>query len=673
MITSADVQLGSLTIKIGICNGSSAARDLIESDGYKSFHLIEVMACAGGCIVGAGQPTIRSRKLAQARRATIVMRVPDSCGDNREVQELYKTFLGQPGGRRAHELLHTHYEPQESITLAHLRQARMLPVVAYGSSGGTAMKFARIVSGLIGTPSVSADALSIASLLRRRTAIFIIATIGDGEFPTNCRRLVSELRESGPCLRDVKFAVCGLGKSSYTYFCRAGRQYDAILQQGQAVQLLPFTAIDTGVDDRGEGAFEKWLLLLCSTMGLPRPKIGLTMLFSVEIDSDDSVIDTPMRPLSFEIGTVRETKRLSIEGAPVINQFTIKLPVGMSYQVGHVAEILPENAAELTDNVLKALSLRPDTVFKVTSNGVTMNNNIPQKVTAKQLFTQYLDLTGPPPRTIFRAFLNAANDKGQQRILTLMDPKGEENLKLYVRQKKHVGGVICDLAQYGVPAMDALLSSIPQIRPRTYHIFSTPIKSRGIIQIIVRRHNFGTRVGMCSSFLEMPQLRRVSLRIRPGQFHALEDRDTPLIMVGIGMGIHAFNAVIADRDPQHGPVMLVYGTGTRKRSGVFVNMLEEFNKSGHITDLLFAFSRDDPEKRVHVQDRLRENIPTLWKYWQDPSCRLLYAGEWASVAEDIKQILLEATISQGNVDQTTAQEFNASHQFTLLHYGLETS
>ena len=29
--------------------------------------------------------------------------------ENPVIQELYKEFLGEPGGHKAHELLHTHY------------------------------------------------------------------------------------------------------------------------------------------------------------------------------------------------------------------------------------------------------------------------------------------------------------------------------------------------------------------------------------------------------------------------------------------------------------------------------------------------------------------------------------------------------------------------------------
>jgi sulfite reductase alpha subunit-like flavoprotein len=118
-------------------------------------------------------------------------------------------------------------------------------------------------------------------------------------------------------------------------------------------------------------------------------------------------------------------------------------------------------------------------------------------------------------------------------------------------------------------------------------------------------------------------------------------------------------------------VLVVYGTGSRERSDVCVKILEGLKESGHITDICMAFSKDDPENRIHVQDRLRENGPTVWRYWQDPTCRLFYAGESSIVGEEIKQILFEITIAEGHVSEATAREFNNSHHITLVHYGRE--
>jgi sulfite reductase alpha subunit-like flavoprotein len=58
----------------------------------------------------------------------------------------------------------------------------------------------------------------------------------------------------------------------------------------------------------------------------------------------------------------------------------------------------------------------------------------------------------------------------------------------------------------------------------------------------------------------------------------------------------------------------------------------------------------------------------IWKYWQDPTCRMLYAGSMKNVGDDVKQILIETIMTQGNVNEETAKEFNESHEFASLYY-----
>lgn len=57
-IREAWVDFNGTPIHIGIANGLKNARILLERirEGKEQFHAIEVMACPGGCIGGAGQP-----------------------------------------------------------------------------------------------------------------------------------------------------------------------------------------------------------------------------------------------------------------------------------------------------------------------------------------------------------------------------------------------------------------------------------------------------------------------------------------------------------------------------------------------------------------------------------------------------------------------------------------
>ena len=77
------------------------------------YHFIEVMACPGGCIGGGGQPYGVDNERRRQRIAGLYQDDRDQavrCShENPEVVRLYRDFLGQPNGTKAHELLHTRY------------------------------------------------------------------------------------------------------------------------------------------------------------------------------------------------------------------------------------------------------------------------------------------------------------------------------------------------------------------------------------------------------------------------------------------------------------------------------------------------------------------------------------------------------------------------------------
>jgi NADH-quinone oxidoreductase subunit G len=78
------------------------------------YHFIEVMACPGGCVGGGGQPYGVTDYL-RTERATGIYKDDAAqairCShDNPMIKKLYQEFLGEPGSKKAHHLLHTHYE-----------------------------------------------------------------------------------------------------------------------------------------------------------------------------------------------------------------------------------------------------------------------------------------------------------------------------------------------------------------------------------------------------------------------------------------------------------------------------------------------------------------------------------------------------------------------------------
>ena len=116
-----EVPVGDITLKLGIVHGLKNARTLAEKvrRGKCDLDLIEVMACPGGCIGGAGQPVSRDNDIRKLRTRGLYdvdknMELHKS-QENHFVTECYQKHLGEIGGKNAHRLLHTHYHNRRRI------------------------------------------------------------------------------------------------------------------------------------------------------------------------------------------------------------------------------------------------------------------------------------------------------------------------------------------------------------------------------------------------------------------------------------------------------------------------------------------------------------------------------------------------------------------------------
>ncbi len=114
------VDLDGKKIKLAIINTLAEADRVIDkiNKGEAHYDVIEVMACPGGCIGGAGQPVSCKDRLIKGNRkdglykADAKMKLQKS-HENPSVKTLYEKHLGEPNGEKAHHLLHTEYEERD--------------------------------------------------------------------------------------------------------------------------------------------------------------------------------------------------------------------------------------------------------------------------------------------------------------------------------------------------------------------------------------------------------------------------------------------------------------------------------------------------------------------------------------------------------------------------------
>lgn len=119
-VKEASYDLGGMTVKVAVASGVKNAKKLCEKvrNGEADYHFIEIMCCPGGCINGGGQPildTYTRREVDYKALRAKALYDEDAKSkirkshDNPVVQDVYKTYLGEPGSHKAHEILHTSY------------------------------------------------------------------------------------------------------------------------------------------------------------------------------------------------------------------------------------------------------------------------------------------------------------------------------------------------------------------------------------------------------------------------------------------------------------------------------------------------------------------------------------------------------------------------------------
>ena len=119
-LKEATYNVGGVEIKVAVASGIANANYVMQQikDGTAPWTFVEIMCCPGGCVTGGGQPiqpasvlntmdlkAMRAKALYD-QDAAMPMR---KSHDNPTVKAVYKEYLGEIGGHKAHEILHTHY------------------------------------------------------------------------------------------------------------------------------------------------------------------------------------------------------------------------------------------------------------------------------------------------------------------------------------------------------------------------------------------------------------------------------------------------------------------------------------------------------------------------------------------------------------------------------------
>jgi sulfite reductase (NADPH) flavoprotein alpha-component len=474
--------------------------------------------------------------------------------------------------------------------------------------------------------------------------IVVVSTNGEGEAPDDAIDLHEFLAtKKAPKLDNLKFAVLALGDSSYEFFCQTGKDFDQRLTALGATAIVDRLDADIDYEQRTPDWFEKVLNKVEQTL----EKGGFVAPSKTTIESPLSVNKYDKKS-PFTANLLTSQKITGARSAKDVHHIEIDLEGSdLHYKVGDALGVWFENDPQLVDALIRRLKLDPQEQVKIDDKNVSL----------KQALTESFELTATHP-----AFVEGyAKLTKSKKLLTLAEDKNK------LRDFANTHQIIDVVSKKGSKAVTAekFVALLRHLSPRLYSIASSQTEVEQEVHLTVGALTFENtegevRQGGASGFLahRLQEGQQVKVFIEDNHnFRLPTNPETPVIMVGPGTGIAPFRAFLQERDATEatGKNWLFFGEQTFNEDFLYQTEWQGFLKSGLLTNLDLAFSRDQAEK-IYVQDRLKEHAREIYQ-WLQEGAHFYVCGDANRMAKDVQQTLIEIIGTQGKKSLEDAEQY----------------
>jgi sulfite reductase (NADPH) flavoprotein alpha-component len=513
-------------------------------------------------------------------------------------------------------------------------QARL--TVLYGSQTGNAKRLAeelgrRAAAAGLAVRVIRADTYPARELKLERLLYVVISTQGDAEPPDDSRALLEFLSSKrAPKLEGLRYAVLGLGDSSYPQFCAIGRQIDARVAELGGERLFAAGEADVDLETVSQPWLEQALQQAREQLKTSTPAAKVTTLRTART--------TPVwhreQPFAAPVllnqritgrGSDRDVRHLelSLEGS------------GLRYAPGDALGIWPTQAPALVDAVLDTLHLQSDSVVQANGEELPLRTWLSERRELTQLTRPF--------------FATHAERSGDASLRELLAPASRDSLSAFFSRWQ-----LLDLLRR-YPAdwtADALVSALRPLAPRLYSIASSQAVVGDEVHLTVSHVDYRIdgepRWGAGSRYLaERQEGQTAPVFIEANERFHLPDDERDIIMVGPGTGVAPFRAFVQERAERgaRGRNWLLFGNPHFHSDFLYQVEWQQALKRGQLHGIDLAFSRDQSNK-IYVQHRLREQGQRLYE-WLDGGAHLYVCGDASRMAKDVHKALIEIVAEHG--------------------------
>ncbi|MDH7454085.1 assimilatory sulfite reductase (NADPH) flavoprotein subunit [Luteimonas composti] len=529
--------------------------------------------------------------------------------------------------------------------------------ILYGSQTGNARRAAEALLAQVqaaGLPArlVRADAYATRELAGERLLYVVISTQGEGDPPDDAIGFVEFLQgRRAPKLPELRYAVLGLGDTSYADFCGIARRIDARLAELGAQRVAEPALADLDIDTVAAPWRESALAQArehlkpaaspaahVATVTPLRPAASWSheRPFPAEVLANQGLSGREFRGTGFRrYGVVDKDVRhleLSLEGS------------ALAYEPGDALGIRHRNPEALVAPVLEAARLDGDA--RVELEGETLP------------LSEWLATRRELTRLSRPTLAALAERSGADELRRLLEPTSPDFAALLADHQ------LVDVLRRWPADWDAQ-ALLAALRPQAQRLYSIASSRKRVgeeahltLDVVAYHAHGHPHLGAASGFLSaLDEGAQVPVYIEPNErFRVPADGARDIIMIGPGTGVAPFRGFVQERAETGAGGRNWLFFGARHFNTGFLYQVEWQDalqrKELHRLDL--AFSRDQ-ERKVYVQDRLREQGRDLYD-WLEGGAHLYVCGAIA-MGKDVHAALLDIVARQRGGDADAATEY----------------
>ncbi|HJS93762.1 MAG TPA: sulfite reductase flavoprotein subunit alpha, partial [Solirubrobacteraceae bacterium] len=385
---------------------------------------------------------------------------------------------------------------------------------------------------------------------------------------------------------------------------------------------------------------------------------------------------------------VRACRELqSGESSKRTRHLEIGLPDGVGYTAGDHLGVCPKNDEDDVERLAQRLGAALEGLFMVPK---TLNvRSVPKGVVlqVRNVLTSLVDIAGRPTVPLLELLLEKVSDPEDRprlaEIKAILETPGGPDSPLRAAIKAGAYDVLRLLEEFPSARLNVFdfLQVAQPLRPRYYSPSSSPAVHGELVHLTVGLEavpvpDLPERVfrGMSAHYLHaLHEGARLNVFLETADgFHLQDDVSKPMVFVSAGTGFAPMRAFLWERLAlkRQGVALaeaaLFNGIRSQRIDYIYRDEIEMFVAEGVLDHAHVATSREHPDTRMYVQDRLREERSLVWRLLEEGG--YVYVCGSQPMREGVRDAFLDIACECGKMPREHAEAFLEELEVSAKRY-----